>query len=217
MEHAALMYCLQVDREREGVSGGIIAHGTTIIVRSRISGQPILHIVTAVAERYSNLVTRFTQLCAAVLDVPRLSMHLQWKPPIPMQNVDTTCVAGNGPLLLEATALITPITGKQYTDFWNHCNVCFDWNYCNVCCDPADHLHSYMGHYVGARNENCVRCVNYMDISLCDKCNVTIEGERVCLRCIESGEEDLLGSVARRRKLLVDYVDEIDFASTSSE
>jgi hypothetical protein len=214
MEHAALMYCLQVDREREGVSGGIIAHGTTIIVRSRISGQPILHIVTAVAERYSNLVTRFTQLCAAVLDVPRLSMHLQWKPPIPMQNVDTTigsncdcyqCLAKNGPLLLEATALITPITKKQYTDF---ARAQSDWDYCLVCCDPAEDLNNYGGD----RNKNCVRCT---PCSLCDKCNVTIVGERVCLCCIESAEEDLLGSVARRRKLLVDYDDEIDYDDES--
>ena len=167
-------------------------------------------VVTEFDERYSNLVTRFTQQCAAVLDVPRLTMHLQWKPPIPLQNVDCDCyqLARYGPLLLEATALITPITGKQYTDFWNHCNVCFDWNYCNVCCDPAEDLNNYSR----ARNENCVRCT---PCSLCDKCNVTIVGERVCLCCIESAEEDLLGSVARRRKLLVDYDDEIDYDDES--
>jgi hypothetical protein len=202
--------CLQVDRVREGVSGGIITQGTTIMVRSTMSGQPILRIVTEIDERYSNLVTRFTQLCAAVLDVPRLSMHLQWKPPVPLHlDVDCDCyqLARYGPLLLEATALITPITEKQYTDF---ARVQSDRDYCVVCCDPAEDLNNYSR----ARNENCVRCT---PCSLCDKCNVTIVGERVCLCCIESAEEDLLGSVARRRKLLVDYDDEIDFASSSSE
>ena len=79
---------------QEDSSDGIITQGTTIIVRAGISGKPVLRIITKIDERCSKLVIHVLDQCAAVLDVPRLCIHIRWLPPVPLQIKEATCVAG---------------------------------------------------------------------------------------------------------------------------
>ena len=185
---------------------GIIRQGATIIVRA-VSGKIVLRIITEIDERCSKLVNRVLQQCAAVLDVPRLCIHLRWKPPVLLQAIEATCVAGfslieHSPavakketLLMEATAVITHLSEEQHGTCMVAQSVV---DYCLVCCDPAedvDRTHE-------DRTRNCVRCT---PCSLCDKCKVVIEGQSICLWCIEANEEGSMPPEARRRKILVGF------------
>jgi len=108
---------------------GIISQGTTIIVNDGITGNPILHIKTEIDERRSNIVRRVSQQCAVILDVPRVRIHLRWKPPTALPTADAAFVSGfclieqqpevGKTLLMEATAVISPI---DFTEAQRECN-----------------------------------------------------------------------------------------------
>ena len=95
------------------------------------------------------------------------------------------------PLFMAATALIIALQEENFASFADHAFM----DYCCICLDPAEDIDRVDGN----RDDNCVRCY---PCSLCERCKVTINGQSVCLDCIECYEENLLDARNFRRKQL---------------